>query len=869
MNGTFQCIAIVVLVNCTAPGALARTPATGSQAPSAEFVWKVLAPLPDDRGRAGGFAGVSHGAMIFAGGVNCLDAPRAGGTEVFHDSIFVLRQPEGRWTRLERRLPRPLAHGASVTHDDKLICIGGDDGKKVHGDVVSLQWKDNRVVIEQLPPLPRPCTFCCGGLIGDEVYVAGGVDQLPGRAEEALNTFWVLNLKDSEAGWKELTPWPGPERTGAVSAVLDEKLYIVSGLRIEGTPADAAKKTSRVLTDGYRYSPPRAGQPGRWERIADLLREAAAAASPAPAIGQQHFLVIGGMDNTAARSGEHAPRPTHCLAYHAITDTWTPMGAFPDEETAPVDLPAVQWGDAWVILGGQTRPGAQSPKVISVKVRQKRRALGFLNLSILLIYLGALVGVGIYFSTREKTTADYFVGGRRIPWWVAGVSILGTTLSSITFMAVPAKVYSTDWLYFILITGDVLVPLIVVFFYMPFFRRLDVTSAYEYLEKRFNLLVRLFGSASFVFFQTGRMTIVLFLPALALAAVTGINIYVCILMIGLLATLYTFLGGIEAVIWTDLLQVIVLLGGALISLAIIALSVDGGVPRIVQMAQADHKLDLLNLGWDYTAPVLWVIVVGGVFQNLVTYSADQAVIQRYLTTKDEKATARALYLNAALAVPLALIFYALGTALYGFYKTRPELLSPALSTDQTLPLFIAQQLPPGVMGLVIAALFAASMSTVDSSLNSISAAITTDFFRRFRPSALDRSCLNLARGLTILFGITATGAALWMAASQAKIMSLWDVYIKILGLLMGSLAGLFALGIFTRRANAAGALVGAAAGAGILFCVQQYTKTHGILYAAVGIFACFSVGYLASLVIPAGEKNLDGITIYTRRPRKQ
>jgi SSS family transporter len=373
------------------------------------------------------------------------------------------------------------------------------------------------------------------------------------------------------------------------------------------------------------------------------------------------------------------------------------------------------------------------------------------------------------------------------------------------------------------------------------------------------------GSASFILFQTGRMTIVLFLPALALSAVTGINVYACILAIGLLATVYTTLGGIEVVIWTDVLQVVVLIGGALVSLIIITFRVDGGVSGVVELAQDDEKFRWMQWGWDYTLPVLWVIIVGGIFQNLVTYSSDQAIIQRYLTTKNEKATAYALYLNAAIAIPGSLLFFSLGTALYAFYKTQPQLLSPALLTDQTFPLFIAQQLPPGVMGLVIAALFAASMSTVDSSLNSISTAVTTDFFRRFRPQADDRTFLNLARLLTVIFGTVATCTALWMAAYQEHIQSLWDMYIAVLGLLMGSLAGLFALGMFTRRANGAGALVGMVAGAAGLFCVQQYTKTHGFLYAGVGIVICFAVGYLASLVLPPNDKSLEGLTIYTQR----
>jgi SSS family transporter len=887
MSRSFCWAALVVLLNVVAARAQSA-PGDGvdRNAPSAQFEWTELAALPDDQRFGGGFLGVSDGALIFAGGTNFPDAlPRQAGTQVWYDSIFVLEKPDGQWKEIDQRLPRPLAYGVSVTQEEtpqgagRVIAIGGHDGTQVYDTVVSLQWRDDQLVIEQLPALPQPCSNACGGLIrdkvfGDHVYVAGGVDRLPGAAVQALKTFWVLSLDDLDAGWQELEPWPGAERTEAVSAVLDGKFYIVSGKRIVADPAEPSGTTFEVLTDGYRYTPDQPAGSGQWERIAELPRGAAAAASPAPAIGQQHFLIVGGDDRHAAEQAErgaaelaaHPGFVTECLAYHAITDTWTPMGMFPDEQTDRVSAPTVRWEDEWVIAGGESRPGEQSPKFFTVQVKHRVAGLGLLNLSILVLYLSALVGMGVYFATRERSTDDYFLGGRRIPWWAAGLSIFGTTLSSISFMAVPAKVYATDWLYYSIIVAELVVPVIVALFYMPFFRRLNVTSAYEYLERRFNVLARLVGSASFILFQTGRMTIVLFLPALALSAVTGINIYVCIIAIGLLATVYTVLGGIEVVIWTDVLQVVVLLGGALVSLVIISFRVDGGFVGIVELAHDDDKLRWVQWGWDYTLPVLWVIIVGGIFQNLVTYSADQAVIQRYLTTKDEKATAHALYLNAAMAVPGSLLFFSLGTALYAFYKTQPQHLSPALVIDQTFPLFIAQQLPPGVMGLVIAAIFAASMSTVDSSLNSISTAVTTDFFRRFRPQADDRTCLNIARLLTVIFGAMATCAALWMAAYQEHIQSLWDVYIAVLGLLMGSLAGVFALGMFTRRASGAGALVGMVAGAVGLFCIQQYTKTHGFLYAGVGIVICFAVGYLASRVLPSQAKDLEGLTIHTPRP---
>ena len=204
-------------------------------------------------------------------------------------------------------------------------------------------------------------------------------------------------------------------------------------------------------------------------------------------------------------------------------------------------------------------------------------------------------------------------------------------------------------------------------------------------------------------FQLGRMAIVLFLPAMALSAVTGINVYGCIIAMGIFSTLYTVLGGIEAVVWTDVLQVIVLLGGGLLCLVIMALGVDGGASAIFAMGMADDKFKMIHWSWDYTTASFWVLVVGNLFINLVTYTSDQVVVQRYLTTRDERRSAQSIWLNAAITFPESFIWFLLGTSLYVFYKLTPELLSPNLPTDSIFPHFISQQLPSGITGIVIAA----------------------------------------------------------------------------------------------------------------------------------------------------------------------
>jgi len=469
--------------------------------------------------------------------------------------------------------------------------------------------------------------------------------------------------------------------------------------------------------------------------------------------------------------------------------------------------------------------------------------------------------MGIYFSRREKSTDDFFLGGRRVPWWAAGLSIFGTQLSAITYMAIPAKAYHTDWVYFLGNMMIVAIAPLVVLVYLPFFRRLDVTSAYEYLEKRFNLATRLLGSGAFLLFQLGRMGIVLYLPALALTTVTGMDVYFSILIMGALATLYTVLGGIEAVIWTDVVQVVVLLGGALVSLIIIAIKIDGGFAAVVGEGLSHGKFNAAILSWDAATAALWVVLLGKPFEMLISYTSDQTVVQRYLTTVDEKAAARSIWTNAVLTVPASIIFFGLGTALWAFYRAHPELLNPCGRVDDVFAWFIVGQLPAGVAGLVIAGLFAAAMSSLDSSMNSMATAVTTDFYRRFRPAVDDRRSLALARWLTLLLGAAGTASALWMAYLGST--SMWDQYSKVIGLFGGSLAGLFAVGIFTRHTSGGGAIAGFLASGGVLYYVARHAPIHFFLYPAIGVGTCFVVGYAASLVMPSGRRDIEGLTIFS------
>ena len=485
-------------------------------------------------------------------------------------------------------------------------------------------------------------------------------------------------------------------------------------------------------------------------------------------------------------------------------------------------------------------------------------AFGTTNFIVLGVYLALLVAMGAYFARRSNTLDDYFLGGGHIPWWAAGVSIFATMLSAITYLSIPATTYETDWTRFLLNMGIPLIAPVVILFYLPFFRRLRVTSAYEYLEQRFHVSIRLLGSLSFVLFQLGRMGIVLLLPALALSAVTNLDLYLCIALMGLLSTVYTVLGGMEAVIWTDAIQVVVLIGGALAALVIIASDLPGGFAQIVQDGVSHQKFNMVNPGVSLQTDSILVILIGMVFVNLLPYTSDQAVVQRYMTTSTESQARRAIWTGALLAVPASILFFFLGTALFVFYLNMPERLVALEKADQLFPWFIANEMPAGLAGLVIAGVFAAAMSSLDSSMHAISTAITTDFFQRFRS---DRDWLPFARKLTVFLGLLGTSSALVMASWDLG--ALWGAFLTLIGLFLGTLGGLFALGIFTGRATAAHAWIGAIASVlAVAYCTYA-TSLNGLLFGAIGAMVCVGVGWGSSLVWPRQQKDVSGLTVYS------
>lgn len=835
----------------------------------ARYRWEEMPSIPDELGVAGPFAGVHNDALIVAGGAN-FPQPVWETSKVWRAGVYVLPLDNGeaQWNSAGN-LERPIAYGAAVSTPFGVLCMGGNDGKETFDKVFLIRWRDGKLDFLPLADLPQPSAFGAATRIGNMVYLAGG--QSGSGLETAGRNLWRLVLPSEDSAsdqalkdcrWETLPEFPGPPRafnlTVAQHNGFHDVVHVISGRRQQGG-------TVEFLRDNWEFDPER----NRWRRRADAPR--CVMAGTAASIGQSHVLVLGGADGSNFfRSDElkdrHPGFPREALQYHTITDSWCSAGEIPANHVTTI---AVRWKNRIIVPSGEVRPRVRSPRVWAITLVNGETGFGAINYIVLIGYLVLVVGVGVWFTRRNRNTDQFFRGGKSLPWWAAGCSIFATMLSSLTYTGVPAKSFAQDWVYAV---GNFMIPLVAfvaVFIALPFFRRIDATSAYEYLEKRFSRPVRLFGSASFGLFHIFRMAVVMSLTALALAAATPLTPVQSVLLMGALSILYCTLGGIEAVIWTDTLQTVVLLGGALVAVLVLLGGIENGWTGLVTTASQHGKFNLANLHWNATDAqlALWVVVVGGIGQNLSSYTADQAVVQRYMTTPDQKLAARSIWTNAVLAIPATLIFFGIGTALFVFYRQHPQRLDPGFTTDQIFPMFIANEMPVGLAGLLVAGIFAAAQSTVSTSINSTATTVVTDFLKPFLPNRTDKQFLRDARLLSVLLGVAGTAFALLFISPQIK--SLFDEFIKVIGLFMGVLGGLFVLGVGTRRANATGAIVGAFGGAAFMFWLWKFTSVNGYIYTACGITVCFVIGYVTSLLVPGKRESrtteTDGLTIYDLR----
>ncbi|WP_299396671.1 sodium/solute symporter [uncultured Gelidibacter sp.] len=815
-------------------------------------------------GYAGMLGGAHNGVFLAAGGANFPEGkPWEGGKKVWSNAVFI--SDNGQWRLSKTQLPMPLGYSASVSTAQGVLSIGGNNETLISDKVYLLAYNKGtkEVEISEYPNLPEPLAFSSAVVDGDYVYVVGG-----NNTNGSTNSFYRLSLKDKK-NWEKLKDYPGAARALHTTAIQEtqtsKKLFVIGGR--QEMPGQKSNALTNYLTYDFKKQ--------TWADEGDLLVKDAPRVlmgASAEVMGSMHIIVYGGSDavlfdeleNIGLQLGKspndsistqltkrrdeilnnHPGFSKDILAYNTITKQWFVYDTL--ETQIPVTALSFKHNDDFLIVSGEVSPGIRTPGGQSFRIADAAHPFGVLNYSVLALYLMISVLIGLYFSRKQKSTDDYFSGGGRIPWWASGLSVFGTLLSAITFMAIPAKAFITDWSFFFLNITAILITPLIAFVFIPFFNKLKIKTAYEYLEERFNYAARAFGSLSFILFQLGRIGIVLLLPSLAISIVTGIPVETSILIMGVLCVFYTTFGGIEAVVWTDVMQVVVLLGGSVLAVVWIMLHTETSFGEMITYASDRDKFNIMNMELNFTESTFWVVFIGGLASAMVTQGTDQTIVQRYLTSSSIKDSQKTLYTNAVLTLPATIIFFGIGTLLFIFYSEMPGKLSPAISNnDSIFPWYIVRELPMGVSGLLVAGIFSAAMSSISSSLNSVSTAYCNDFHMHFKPQVNDDKLLKIARIVTVITGILGVLLALWMASSNIK--SLWDQFYRFLGLFTGGLGGMFLLGMLTKRANATGTLMGLVVSALLIWYISVFTDISFLMYSFFGVASCFIFGYVFSL----------------------
>ena len=472
---------------------------------------------------------------------------------------------------------------------------------------------------------------------------------------------------------------------------------------------------------------------------------------------------------------------------------------------------------------------------------------GLLNYSILAVYMVSLVAIGIYLARGQRSSDDYFLGGRNMPWIPVAMSMYASATSASTFMGLPGVAFDSGMaILAACLVSLLLVPILAGLLY-PTYRRMGCTTSYEYIGHRFGQVGRYAVSALFVLSRLGWLGIVVYAPAKALSIATGMELTYAILIIGVLATAYTTLGGLAAVIWTDVLQFLILVGGAAWVFVSLTQAIPDGLSGIIAESRAADHFNALTWTVTLTRISTLSVLLHFSLQMLQEYGTDQLSVQRMLAVSSTRGAAKATLFNALTDLFMISSLLFIGLGLFVFYQHHPEALGNA-DGDGVLAHYVVTQLPNGVSGIIISAIFAAAMSSMDSGINSIATVIENDFLRHLRRKEKERGAVLVeARILTMLLGAAAIGLAFYVASKGGGIV---QQFAKFMSLFSAPVLALFVLGFACRKANLTGWIIGSLAAIATTYALQQHNVMHWTWYFPTSFFISFGMAWLYSLAIP-------------------
>ncbi len=464
------------------------------------------------------------------------------------------------------------------------------------------------------------------------------------------------------------------------------------------------------------------------------------------------------------------------------------------------------------------------------------------------LFTGGIVFFGCSFFKNKVSSEEFTSGGRSLPGWVVGMSIFATYVSSISYLGNPGKAYAGDWNPFVFSLSIPVASYLAAKYFVPFYRRQGSVSAYTFLEDRFGVWARLYASACYLLTQIARMGSILYLLAVPMNVLMGWDIHVVIIFTSLAIIVYSMLGGVKAVIWTEAIQGFILIGGALVCLLVLLFSMPDGPLQTFEIGIRDHKFDLGSFDWGIDSSTFWVCLIYGIFINLQNYGIDQNYVQRYHAAKDEKEAKFSALFGGWLYIPMSAVFFLIGTALYAYYQVYPQLLpAEGIKADYVFPYFIANQLPVGLTGLLMASIFAAGMSTVATSVTSSSTIILTDYYKLVRRNVTDREEIFVLKVSSLLVGVV----GIFIALALLNVESILDAWWKLSSIFSGGMLGLFLLGYAVRKARHVDAVIGTMCGVIVIgwisaaeFLHLPSSGIHEYMAIVLGTVVIFLVGFL-------------------------
>jgi SSS family solute:Na+ symporter len=478
---------------------------------------------------------------------------------------------------------------------------------------------------------------------------------------------------------------------------------------------------------------------------------------------------------------------------------------------------------------------------------------------VFLLFMTGITVFGASFYRKNKSANAFSTGERSVPHWVVALSIFATYVSSISFLALPGYAYQANWNVFVFSLSIPFATIVAVKFFIPLYRQINSPSAYTYLEIRFGVWARIYVSLCYLLTQLMRIGTILYLLALSVNAVFEWNITMVIILTGILVMIYAVLGGFQAVVWTDAIQAIILITGAVICAVYLILKMPEGPLQLFSIASTHHKFSLGSFSLSISESTFWVVLIYGTFINLQNFGIDQNYVQRFIASKTDRHAKYSAFLGSFLYIPVSMIFLFIGTALFVYYSMPGNHLPPSLSYptagDRIFPYFIVTELPAGISGLLIASVFSAGMSTVSTSFNSSATVFLTDYYQKFvKRKITEKESLRVLYISTLITGLL--GIVIGIAMIDVK--SVLDTWWKLASVFSGGMLGLFLLGTFSKKTDSKTAVPGVIAG--ILIILWFTTgklifgekipgaNVHTYLTIVFGTAAIFFIGFLLSLL---------------------